>query len=286
MVRTNAHPLVRWSLPIVIGALVITSVLPTRMLGWAGWFSEQAWVLVSPIAQPITMGVNTIVPTRGESGFGSERERELVDELERVRVRLRQSEQREADLEALVDQLARGAALLPNTEVTQLVRPRIGEAGDTLTIRTGTGEGVDAGTVVTARSVQLIGRVAEAGARTSQVLPITAPGQTLQGFVVLDEETGRRAACLLESAGEGTLIGTTSDPADGRAQELMIGQTIRLYDEAWPRHAQMLVIGEIERIEPSPNQPLRRLITVRPRVDIRRISEVILRLPARSDGGG
>lgn len=286
MVRTNAHPLVRWSLPIAIGALLITSMLPTRTLGWAGWFSEQTWVLVSPIAQPITMAINAIVPTRGEGGFSSERERELVEELERVRVRLRQSEQREADLEELVEQLARGAALLPDAEVTQLLRPRIGEAGDMLQIRTGTSEGVDNGTVVTAQSVQVIGRVAEAGARTSLVLPITAPKQQIQGFVVLDEETGRRAACLLDSAGDGTLVGTTSAPEDGRAQELMIGQTVRLFDESWPRHAQMLVIGEVERIEPSPNQPLRRIITVRPRVDIRRLSEVILRLPDRSGDGG
>ncbi|MEM9373610.1 MAG: hypothetical protein AAGA55_08185, partial [Planctomycetota bacterium] len=124
MVRTHAHPLVRWSLPIVIGAALITSMLPTRALGWAGWFSDQAWVLVSPIAQPITIAIDAIVPARGESGFSSERERELVQELERVRVRLSRSEQRERDLELLVEQLARGAALLPDQEVTQLQRPR------------------------------------------------------------------------------------------------------------------------------------------------------------------
>jgi len=267
---------------------MITSVLPTAALGWAGWFSKQAWVIVSPIAHPITIGINAIVPTRGEGGFSSERERELVDELDRVRVRLRQSEQRETDLEELVQQLARGAALHPNIEVTQLQRPRIGEAGDLLVIRTGTIDGVDVGTVVTARSVQIIGRVAEVGSRTSKVLPITArSAPSIAGFVVLDEQSGRRASCLLKPTGDGTLTGEVSPPEDGRADELQVGQTVRLYDESWDRHAQMLVIGDVERIEPSPSQPLRRLITVRPRVDIRRVSEVILRLPARSpDAGG
>jgi cell shape-determining protein MreC len=287
MVRTNAHPPVRWSLPIVIGALMIASMLPVRTLGWARWFSDQTWVLVSPIAQPITMAINAVVPTRGEGGFSSERERELVDELERLRVRLRQAEQRGLELEDLANQLARGAALQPNIEVTQLQRPRISEGGDMLVIRTGTAEGVTAGTVVTSQSVQVIGRVADAAARTARVLPITArTAPSIAGFVVLDELSGRRASCRLKPAGDGTLTGEVSPPEDGRADELQVGQAVRLFDESWPRHAQMLIIGDVERIEPSPSQPLRRLITVRPRVDLRRVSEVILRLPARSDGGG
>jgi hypothetical protein len=43
----------------------------------------------------------------------------------------------------------------------------------------------------------------------------------------------------------------------------------------------MLVIGDIERVEPSVDQPLRRRITVKPRTNLRRVSEVIVRLPAQ-----
>lgn len=283
----HAHPLVRWSMPLSVLALAVTSVLPLRWLGWARWFSEQAYVVVAPIAQPITMAVDLVVPARQIGPEAGERERILRDELERVRVRLAQAEQRSRDLEALVDQISRGAALNPDVEVTQLARPRIGQVGDLLLIRSGSAEGVHKGTVITAQSVQLVGRVTDADARTCRVLPINAKvgsnAQLIGGVVILDEETGRRATCLLEPAGDGTLVGEVSPPEDGRVDELQVGQTVRLFDEQWPRHAQMLVIGDVERVEPSADQPLRRRITVRPRVDLRRVSEVIVRL---SGGGG
>lgn len=261
-------------------------MLPSRMLGWAGWFSEQAWVVVAPVTQPITMAINAVVPEKSSIAFGSERENELLAEIDRIRVRLLQAEERAYELEALVDQIARGAALHPDIEVTQLQRPRIGQVGDLLVIRTGKSEGVDAGAVIAARSVQVIGRVTDADARTSRVLPITVKlpnnENSIGGVVMLDDETGRRGSCMLRPVGDGTLVGEFSPPEDGRADELQLGQTVRLYDEAWPSHAQMLVIGEVERIEPSPTQPLRRLITVRPRVDPRRIGDVIVRLRTTS----
>ena len=91
-------------------------------------------------------------------------------------------------------------------------------------------------------------------------------------------------------AGDGTLVGEVSPPEDGRAEEVQIGQTVRLFDDQWPRHAQMLVIGEVVRVEPSANQPLRRRITVQPRINPRRAGEVIVRLqgsgPQNGGAGG
>ncbi len=287
----HAHPLARWSFPIAVGALGVTAMLPTGALEWAGWFSAQAYVVVSPVAHPITRGVDLIVPAARVGAEATERERTLRDELERVRVRLLQSEQRVAEMEALVEQISRGSLLHPDVEVSQLVRPIVSQAGEMLVVRTGTAEGVHPGAVITAQSVQLVGRVAEADRRTSLVLPITARGSLrLLGVVVLDEETGRRASCVLNPAGDGTLVGEVSPPEDGRAEEVQIGQTVRLFDDQWPRHAQMLVIGEVVRVEPSANQPLRRRITVQPRINPRRAGEVIVRLqgsgPQNGGAGG
>jgi cell shape-determining protein MreC len=269
-----------------IGTMVVTSVLPLRFLGWARWFSEQSFVVISPVAHPITAATDLIIPTRRTGTEATERERTLRDEIERARVRLLQSEQRNAELQALVEQLSRGALLHPDVEVSQLPRQVVGEAGEMLVVRTGTGEGVYRGTVVTAQSVQLVGRVADADVRTSLVMPINARGGVkILGVVVLDEQTGRRAACVLEPSGDGTMVGEVSPPDDGRADEIIVGQTVRLFDEQWPRHAQMLVIGEVTRVEPSPDQPLRRRITVTPRVNLRRPGEVIVRLPIASGGG-
>lgn len=287
----HAHPLARSALPLAVGLLLVTALLPARWLGWAGWFSAQAFVVVSPIAHPITRGVDLIIPaSRTVAGTeATERERTLRDELERVRVRLLQSEQRVTEMESLVEQLSRGSLLQPDVEVSQLPRSIVSQAGEMLVVRTGTHEGVHRGAVITAQSVQLIGRVAEANERTVLVQPITARGSLkLLGVVILDEQSGRRATCVLDPAGDGTLVGEVSPPEDGRAEEIMIGQTVRLFDEQWPRHAQMLVIGEVVRVEPSATQPLRRQITVQPRVNPRRSGEVIVRLPAASTqtGGG
>jgi hypothetical protein len=288
MVRpAHAHPFARWSLPLAVLALAASSVMPLRWLGWARWFSEQSFVVVSPIAHPVTRAVDLIIPPAGLGAEGTERERTLRDELERSRVRLLQAEQRTRELEALIEQLSRGALLQPDVEVSQLPREVIGEAGEMLVVRTGTEEGVHRGAVITAQSVQLVGRVSDADRLTSTVLPITARGaMKILGVVVLDEESGRRATCVLEPAGDGTLVGEVSPPEDGRADEIQVGQAVRLFDEQWPRHAQMLVIGAIERVEPSPAQPLRRQITVRPRVNLRRAGEVIVRMPVRSSGSG
>lgn len=283
----HTHPLARWSLPMAVGTLAVLSVLPLRWLGWSKWFAEQTRVVIAPIAHPITRTVDLIIPEPGDLDGGTERERTMRDELERVRVRLLQSETRVAELEGLVEEISRGALLQPDIEVSQLPRPIVGENGEMLVVRTGTGEGVHNGAVVTARSVQLVGRVSEADARTSLVLPITARGASrVIGVVILDEMTGRRASCVLEPAGDGTMVGEVSPPEGGRADEVQVGQTVRLFDEQWPRHAQMLVIGEVIRVEPSADQPLRRRITVRPRVNPRRAGEVIVRLPASADGGG
>lgn len=264
--------------------LIVTALLPARWLGWAGWFSAQAFVVVSPIAHPITRAVDLIVPAARVGTEATERERTLQDELERVRVRLLQSDTRIAELESLIEQL-RGSLLHPDIEVTQLQRPIAGQRGEFLLVRTGRHEGVDRGAVITAQSVQLIGRVSEASELTALVHPITARGgQTLMGVVILDEQTGRRATCILRPNGDGTLSGEISPPEDGRAEEIQIGQTVRLFDDQWPRHAQMLVIGEIIRVEPSAAQPLRPQITVQPRVNPRRAGEVIVRLPTPGSG--
>ena len=98
----HTHPLARWSLPLAVGALAVLSVLPLRWLNWSKWFAEQTRVVIAPISHPITRATDLVIPyARGGPG-GTETERTLRDELERVRVRLLQSETRVTELEGLV----------------------------------------------------------------------------------------------------------------------------------------------------------------------------------------
>jgi cell shape-determining protein MreC len=41
--------------------------------------------------------------------------------------------------------------------------------------------------------------------------------------------------------------------------------------------AQMLIIGKVVSVEPKPESPLRRIVIVRPELDVTRVSELTLR---------
>ncbi len=272
-------------MPITIVVLFVLSFMPARWLGWTDWFAAQVRVAIVPITHPLTITIDAIVPTRISDPEASERERMIGSELERMRLELLQTRQENARLGQLIEQYSRGAAITPELNVKQVTRPRVGNlAGDLLLIRTGTAE-VAQGTVVVADAVQLIGRVSRVDGKTSIVLPITAPGaQPIMGAVLLSEDGKQQARCFLRPTGDGTLRGEVARPALNEELSIRVGQEVRLQDSQWPTSAQMLLVGLIERVENNPEQPLRPRIIVRPQIeDLRRIPEVILRIPITDD---
>ncbi|MCX5690933.1 MAG: hypothetical protein NTV94_14310, partial [Planctomycetota bacterium] len=67
------------------------------------------------------------------------------------------------------------------------------------------------------------------------------------------------------------------------AIEPVVGQVVRLADGRWPTSAQMLLVGKVIAVEPSPDGPLRRLVTVAPSIErLERVSEVVIRTNATS----
>ena len=283
-------PIVRWSMPITIGVLLILSFLPAGMLTWTNWFSAQVQVAIVPITHPLTVVVDKIIPARISDPAASERERALLNELDRSKLKLLQAREENARLKRLLEQYSRGAALTPDLEIRQETRPRVGNlAGDILLIRTGNVDGLVQGTVVVTNATQLIGRVSRVNERTAHVLPITAPGaQPIIGTILLSDDGTQQARCFLRPTGNGTLRGEVARPALDAELNIEIGQEVRLLDSQWPTSAQMLIIGTIERVEPDPEQPLRPQIVVRPTSeDLRRLPEVTLRIPdTGSDSGG
>lgn len=283
--------IVRWSMPITIAALFIFSLSPIGWTTWTNWFAAQTRVIISPIAHPITITINMIIPPAISDPDASEGERTIRAELDRVRTQLLQTRNENDRLSGLIDQFSRGADIMPNLDVRQIPRPRISSlVGDFLFIRTGQIEGLTQGTVVVVDAVQLLGKVSRVDGKTSTVLPITAKSaQQIQATVLLNESGSEQAICLLTPLGDGTLRGEIARSAVDEAWQVEIGQEVRLLDSQWPQHAQMLMIGTIERIERNDIQPLRQRIIVRPTVaDLRMVPEVILRLPAidPSQSGG
>ncbi len=65
-----------------------------------------------------------------------------------------------------------------------------------------------------------------------------------------------------------------------------MGQLVRLSDATWPRNALMLELGTVEKVEQNPDQPIRKIITVRPRFDLSRASEVFLRIAGDAEADG
>ncbi|PCI09536.1 hypothetical protein COB72_06300 [bacterium] len=282
--------IVRWSMPIAIMMLFVLALAPIRMLSWTDWFSDQVQVVILPIAGPIEFVVDFVVPPEISNPLASEREKVIADELDIVRTQLLQTRQENYRLNTLIEQFTRGAAIMPNLDVRQVHRPRSSNLiGDLLVIRTGKIQGLTQGTVVVVDAIQLLGKVTRVNDRVSMVRPITASSaQPILATILLDSSGENQLRCLLTPVGDGTLIGEVARPTTNETWQVRIDQEVRLLDDQWPQHAQMLMIGNIERIENNESQPLRQRIVVRPTVaDLRRVSNVILRLPAldQTDGG-
>ena len=276
-------------MPITIVALLVLSFTPAKWLGWTNWFTAQVNVAIVPIPPPFTIVVDTIVPTRISDPAASEREQAVIDELQRVQFELLQIRQENQRLKTQIDYYERGDAITPQLNVKQVTRPRIANlTGDLLLVRTGSIEGLSQGTVVVADAVQLLGRVARVDGRTSTVLPITAASaQPIMAAVLLNEDGSRQARCLLKPVGDGTLRGDVARPSLDENTNIRVGQEVRLQDSQWPTNAQMLLVGHIERVERNEKQPLRPSIIVRPTVDdLRRVPEVILRIPITDEAQG
>jgi len=100
----------------------------------------------------------------------------------------------------------------------------------------------------------------------------------IMAALMLDSTSGRSLACLLRPAGDGTLRGDVEDPGDGPSP-IDVGVSVRLRDDQWPESAQMLMIGRVVKVERSPDQPLRKVVIVRPDRDLRQANEVVIRVP-------
>lgn len=87
-------------------------------------------------------------------------------------------------------------------------------------------------------------------------------------------------------AGRAVLEGEVFSPAGGAGSgrgggRVRVGAVVRVLDDSWPRSAQMLVIGDVERVEEKANG--RQRLVVRPRYELSRLSEVMLRFVAEDE---
>ncbi len=275
--------------------MAVLALLPARFTRWLGWLASPVEAALAPVSAPARWLTGALLPAT-ETRNESEAVRELKRQVETLTQQHLRDEQEIERLKRDMEEALRVKILNPNAPVRHLTVPVISASSDLssgqFTVRAGTAQGVEPNTVVVTPGLQLVGRVTEVNARTCTVQPITskAATTTLLGVVMTDEGAPRPLASL-SPGGDGRLRGPVQEEGEGQV-EIRRGMAVRLDDpERWPRHAQMLVVGVIEDVGTSPEQPLRRVITVRPTARLERLSEVVLRVATEADvtlgpGGG
>lgn len=292
MIRSlvHSHRARRLALPAAVAVAALLTILPLRWVGWVGYFQDLTLTLVGPLSGQFEKLLRWRSPV-----LTSEEQKELAEAREQrdhYQMLYYRATQDIEELRERIEQLQQGIALNPDLPVTVYAVPVIARSSDLssglFTVRAPARLGVVRGTVATAGGVQLIGRVTDLTERTATVQPITdrAAGPT-NGVIIFDEDTTKRVACRLEPVGDGLLRGPVEDVKDSATQEAIVprvGQTVRLLDpELWPKSAQMLVIGKIESVNSAPDQPLRKIVTVRPTTRLDRVFDVVLRLTGEAE---
>lgn len=280
----------RQGLNLAAALLLVLSFVPLRWSGWMMSVGRLTQFFAAPISQPFAAVSRWAAPATRD------RDDELVSllrtELEAARSLMLRHENENKRLRDQIRELQHGIELNPGLPVRQVMAPVYGTSADLssglLRVRAGTAQDVDENAVATTSGLQLVGRVVSAGARTSSILPITSPKAGPLRAMVMIDATANGLVCTLTPQGDGTLRGPVEDrrdPATAQAIQPQVGQQVRLSDpDRWPAHSQMLLVGEVIRVEPAPDQPLRAVVVVAPMVErLDRVSEVVLRVSPMPD---
>lgn len=274
----------------------LLGLMPAKWVQWLGGVREPVAVLVAPVSGPLRAVSGWLRPAEvtHEESQELRQLREQVYAFERLYL---QSLEEIKRLETQSQDMARFRAANPGVTVDPLVRPVIADSSDLssgiVRVRAGTSDGVSSGTVATVRGEHLVGRVVTVQGKTCLVQPITTKAAGALGVVILIDAPGQATRMLraaLRPVGDGTLMGDVKYELDAITMSPItprLGNNVRLLDdESWPTAAQNLLVGTVESVGPSPNDPNRQRVVVRPRIArLDRVGEVMLLITADATGG-
>lgn len=272
-------------LPPTLLLLLVVSVVPARWSAWVGELSRFVTIAVAPISSQVIAIARSVQPAPDPP---SSKELQLLEEqkqaFETLYLRERDENQRLRDY---ITELQQGFALNPDARVQQVIAPVIGTSRDLssglLLVKSGVGVPVDNNTTATTTGLQLVGRVQSTSGPSCWLLPITRKGIGKLQVAIMTGEGAPVIGSNLVPTGDGRLRGDVmriSGPLDQPPPPPDVGQIVRLADDEWPPSARMLIVGKVESVTPSPDDPLRATVTVKPLVNVERVSEVILRVPS------
>ncbi|MFZ4575428.1 MAG: rod shape-determining protein MreC [Phycisphaerales bacterium] len=275
----------RRALTLAILAVVVLCFMPLKWIAWEGWFGRLSQIVVVPISGPLAKLSRWVSPASSKDA-PPEQVAALEQELANAKTQALRLRQENEELRKALSEIRVLMDMTPDAAIQQVYAPVVGSAGNLasglMTVRAGTRHGVTTSSIATGAGVQLIGRVSSVGDRTSTVLPITGADEQLLAVVMTPGAGPGGLPCRLRSRGDGTLRGPVEDRRDGQTGapiEPGVGDEVRLSDpERWPRAAQMVLVGKVEKVESAPENPLRKVVTVRPTIArLDRVSQVIIR---------
>lgn len=280
---------------LAVALLLILALLPQR---WSAYYGPPLGSIVRkalwPLSGPLT-SLGTRLRSQPRRRDLAEHGIDLSDELRskdalilRLQRRIERLQQINAELQGLRRRVG-DAFRFRRANV-------IGHSGDpasrTYHLDLGSTHGVRPGAPVVVRA-NLLGRIIGAQPGTSVLRPITAGDQKLEVLFAPPRlpadglPADRRETGLIEVQGSSRLVGKIP-----RSMPVEPGDYARLSDsggpEGWPRSVQGMIVGRVDAVEPVPDDPLRKRVTVVPLVDPRRVAEVTIIVPRRpsSDTNG
>lgn len=289
-------------LALAAGLCALTAVAP----GGLTWWVESVAYPVQIVTAPVRWLVGQVARGGGGGVAGGAGSDKLARDVALLTVRNHRLAAENDELRAQVRALQRGAELSEPGEAVRIVAPVIAAdspaGGGLIMLRTGRVRGPDGsdgpvpvGSVAVHDGVNLVGRVVRAGGPVADVQPIGEAGtRELRGTIfpleadASAEPSGSQLGVRLTPAGGGKLRGSVVAlvlPEGQFEPDVRVGMTVRLSDPAWPRAAQMLVVGTVERVERAENG--RPVVTVRPGFEASGLEQLtILLTPEAAVGGG
>ena len=283
---------------ITSGVVLLVALLPTRWL--AGWTADVGAIIalpLTPLRHAASGAVEWVRPTGGD---GVPLDPSSVDLLQQerdtyrgrwhsARLRIEQLEEQLGQLQAARD-LGIGDHWTPRT--AEVVRHNPTRTGGVLSLNVGSRSGVRAGTVAVVDGDRLVGRIAPDVPRlTCQLIALGAPGDAASATLdarILEPDAEQEDSSVVGSGrqihlefveGTGSYRGVLE-----RGSGVRPGQPVRLgTDPAWNSTAWGMLVGYVDRIEASPEQPLREVVYVRRAVRPERLASVTLKIVQDDD---
>lgn len=276
--------------------LTATALLPTGLTGWLSVFREPMEALIVPVSGPASVLGSMFRPEeRLPHPDADTPQGELIDRVDELTRQYFALVDRLAECNDLVRELQEGAAFQSGVEVSRVEATRVGRnlGSGTIDVSRGSRDGVREGSVAVARrSQQIIGIVTTVGPMVSTVHLLTdrrlSPGLMVGVVMPRDAragsvDLGSLPTVQLKPAGDGTLV--AEEVGIAQASRIERGQRVRLMDETWPSAASMLVLGQVQAVEPIPDNPLFRRVVVRPEVVPDHTQAMIVHIPREGESG-